>query len=46
VAAMGVGVLTLVVAVGYWVVIAQHLGGSSGLRRSGYAKIVRLLATR
>lgn len=29
-AAIIVGVLTLLVAIGYWVVIAQHLGGSSG----------------
>jgi len=29
-AAIVVGVLTLIVAVVYWVIIAQHFGGSSG----------------
>jgi hypothetical protein len=29
-AAIIVGVLTLIVAIAYWIVIAQHLGGSSG----------------
>ena len=29
-AAMVVGVLTLLVAIAYWVVIARHFGGSSG----------------
>src|SRR4051794_826758 len=29
-AAIVVGVLTLIVAIAYWVVIAQHFGGSSG----------------
>src|SRR3954452_21539826 len=29
-AAIIVGVLTLIVAVAYWIVIAQHLGGSTG----------------
>src|SRR3954451_4408015 len=29
-AAIVVGVITLLVAIAYWVVIAQHFGGSSG----------------
>jgi hypothetical protein len=29
-AAIVVGVVTLLVAIGYWIVIAQHVGGSSG----------------
>src|SRR3954466_9998731 len=29
-AAIVVGVLTLMVAIAYWIVIAQHFGGSSG----------------
>lgn len=29
-AAIIVGVITLLVAIAYWVVIAQHMGGSSG----------------
>jgi Domain of unknown function (DUF4190) len=30
VAAIVIGILTLIVAIAYWVVIAQHFGGSSG----------------
>jgi hypothetical protein len=30
VAAIVVGILTLIVAIAYWVVIARHFGGSSG----------------
>jgi hypothetical protein len=29
-AAIVVGILTLLVAIGYWIVIAQHVGGSGG----------------
>src|SRR3954469_7890503 len=34
-AAIVVGVLTLMVAIAYWIVIAQHFGGSSGGSGSG-----------
>ena|SRR5438309_1089049 len=34
-AAIVVGVITLLVAIAYWVVIAQHFGGSSGGSGSG-----------
>src|SRR4051812_30138114 len=35
VAAIVVGVLTLIFAIGYWVVIAQHVGGSSNGQGGG-----------